>query len=65
MRALATNGLHWAANEYDHARYDRLLHLAAELLSIADSRDADEIDRIFRGDLGIRSPITGVSAAVS
>jgi 8-oxo-dGTP pyrophosphatase MutT (NUDIX family) len=64
LRALATNGLHWAANEYDHTRYDRLLHLAAQLLSLADSRDPVEIERIFRGDLGIRSPITGVTAAV-
>jgi ADP-ribose pyrophosphatase YjhB (NUDIX family) len=64
MRALAANGLHWAANEYDHARYDRLMQLAAQLLSLADTRDAGEIERIFRGDLGVRSPLTGVSAAV-
>lgn len=64
LRALGVNGLHWAANEYDHARYDRLLKLSAQLLSLADSRDACEIERIFRGELGIRSPITGVSAAV-
>jgi 8-oxo-dGTP pyrophosphatase MutT (NUDIX family) len=64
VRALATNGLHWATNEYDHARYNRLLHLATQLLSLADTRNSGEIERIFRGDLGIRSPITGVSAAV-
>src|SRR4029453_15600548 len=64
LRALATNGLHWAANEYDHARYDRLLQLSAHLLSLADTRGAGKIERIFRGDLDIRSPITGVSAAI-
>jgi 8-oxo-dGTP pyrophosphatase MutT (NUDIX family) len=64
LRAVAANGLHWAANEYDHARYDRLLKLSAQLLSLADTREAGEIERVFRGDLGIRSPITGVSAAV-
>jgi len=64
VRALASNGLHWAENEYDHARYDRLLKLSAQLLSFADTRNSGEIERIFRGDLGIRSPITGVSAAV-
>ena len=64
LRALATNGLHWASNEYDHARYDKVLELAAQLLSLADTRDAGEIERVFRGDLGVRSPLTGVSAAV-
>jgi 8-oxo-dGTP pyrophosphatase MutT (NUDIX family) len=64
LRALATNGLHWASNEYDHARYDKVLELAAQLLSLSDPRDAAEIERVFRGDLGIRSPLTGVSAAV-
>ncbi|MEO8287901.1 MAG: NUDIX hydrolase N-terminal domain-containing protein [Chloroflexota bacterium] len=64
LRALATNGLHWSSNEYDHARYDRLLQLASQLLSMADTRDPAEIERIFRGDLGVRSPLTGVTAAV-
>jgi 8-oxo-dGTP pyrophosphatase MutT (NUDIX family) len=64
LRALATNGLHWASNEYDHARYDKALQLAAQLLSLSDERDAAEIERLFRGDLGIRSPLTGVSAAL-
>jgi len=64
LRALATNGLHWASNEYDHARYDKVLELAAQLLSLADTRDAGEIESVFRGDLGVRSPLTGVSAAV-
>jgi 8-oxo-dGTP pyrophosphatase MutT (NUDIX family) len=64
LRALAANGLHWASNEYDHARYDKALQLAAQLLSLSDTRDAAEIERIFRGDLGIRSPLTGVSVAL-
>lgn len=64
LRALATNGLHWASNEYDHARYDKVLELATQLLSLADTRDAGEIERVFRGDLGVRSPLTGVTAAV-
>lgn len=64
LRALSVNGLHWAGNEYDKARYDHILSLAAELLSMADSREADEIERIFRGDLGVRTPIVGVNAAI-
>ncbi|HKP54151.1 MAG TPA: NUDIX hydrolase N-terminal domain-containing protein [Chloroflexia bacterium] len=64
LRALATNGLHWAKNEYDHARYDKLLTLSAELLSIADSHEAQEIERTFRGDLRVRTPFVGVAAAI-
>ncbi len=64
LRAIAVNGLHWAQNDYDRARYDRTLSLAAELLSLADTRDAGEIESIFRGDLGLRTPIVGVDAAI-
>jgi 8-oxo-dGTP pyrophosphatase MutT (NUDIX family) len=64
LRALAANGLHWAANEYDHARYDKLLTLAAELMSMADSRETLEIERVFRGDLNWRTPFVGVAAAI-
>ena len=64
LRAIAVNGLHWATNEYDHARYDKVLSLAAELLGMADTRSAADIERIFRGDLSIRTPIVGVCAVV-
>lgn len=64
LRAIAVNGLHWAANDYDRARYDRLLHLAAELLSMSDSRQVSEIEEQFRGDLAVRTPFVGVDAAI-
>ncbi len=64
LRSLAANGLHYAANEYDHARYEKLLALAAELMGVADSREATEIERAFRGDLGVRTPFVGVAAAI-
>lgn len=64
LRAVGVNGLHWAASEYDKARYEKVVSLAAELLSMADARGAEELERMFRGDLGIRSPLVGVDAAV-
>jgi ADP-ribose pyrophosphatase YjhB (NUDIX family) len=64
VRALASNGLQWAQNEYDRARYDRLLAVAAEMLAMADTRPAPEIEQVFRGNLGARSPLVGVDAAV-
>jgi len=64
LRAIGANGLHWAANEYDRTRYERLQSLAAELLSMVDTRGAQEIERVFRGDLGFRTPSVGVCAVV-
>lgn len=64
VRALAANGLHWSENEYDHARYSRLLSVAAEILAMADTRPAAQIEQVFRDDLGVRSPLVGVDAAV-
>lgn len=64
LRALATNGLHFAGNEHDHARYNKILTLAAELLTIADLRQASEIEQIFRGDLAMRTPFVGVCAVI-
>jgi ADP-ribose pyrophosphatase YjhB (NUDIX family) len=64
LRAIATNGLKWVATEYDEARYHKAMSLAAELLSMVDTRGADEIERVFRGDLGIRTPFVGVDGAV-
>ena len=64
LRAIATNGLRWAATEYDEARYQKTMSLAAELLSMVDTREAEEIERVFRGDLEIRTPFVGVDGAV-
>ena len=64
LRAIAVNGLHWASNDYDRARYDRALYLAAELLSMSDTRHISEIEEQFRGDLAVRTPFVGVDAAI-
>ncbi len=67
LRSAAQNGLYWAKrreDEYDLARYEKVMALAAQALALADSRGVDEIERIFRGELGIRSPLVGVAAAI-
>jgi ADP-ribose pyrophosphatase YjhB (NUDIX family) len=64
LRAIASNGLHWSTNEHDRARYDRTLAIAAQLASLADTRTAGEIERVFRGNLGMRTPLLSVDAAV-
>ncbi|MGA7731245.1 MAG: NUDIX hydrolase N-terminal domain-containing protein [Chloroflexia bacterium] len=67
LRGVAQNGLFWTErthDEYGLARYEKAMELAAQILSLADNRGAEEIERIFRGELGIRSPFVGVTAAL-
>jgi ADP-ribose pyrophosphatase YjhB (NUDIX family) len=64
LRAIAVNGLQWCENEYDKARYEAALTLAARLLALSDTRTAGEIEQAYRGDMGIRSPLVGVDAAI-
>jgi len=40
------------------------MSLAAELLGMVDTRSAEEIEQVFRGDLEIRTPFVGVDGAV-
>jgi ADP-ribose pyrophosphatase YjhB (NUDIX family) len=67
LRAVANLGLNYALREgrtYDHERYERVLRLSAELLALADSRDADEIQRLYSGNLDHVSPKVTADAAL-
>jgi ADP-ribose pyrophosphatase YjhB (NUDIX family) len=64
LRAIATNGLHWATDPHDRERYERTLAIAAELLGMTDTRNAAEIERLFRGNLELRSPFVTTDAAI-
>ena len=67
LRAVGQNGLFWANSrhdEYDCARYARTMEIASQILSMVDTRDPIEIERIFMGDLGPRSPLVGVEGAL-
>src|SRR3954471_1572104 len=64
IRSLSNNGLHYGSNPYDIDRYQRLLKMAAELLSLAAAQPLDEIERVFVDDIGIHTPLAGVDAAV-
>ena len=64
-RGLATAGLHYGADPYDRDRYERLLTIAAELLALADPREASQIEAAFRGALGgLGSPPVAAGAAI-
>lgn len=64
IRALAANGLHYCSDPYDRERYERLVGVAAELLSLSDTRPADEIERLFRGGLGLLTPAVAAQAVI-
>lgn len=64
LRAMASNGLTYSTNSYDIDRYQKLLILAAELLSVAATQTVDEILRIFAADVDLRTPLVGMDAAV-
>lgn len=64
IRALAANGLHYAEDPYNKARFERLLEISAEVLAVVDSRTAEEITREYRGALGLRTPGSAADAAV-
>jgi ADP-ribose pyrophosphatase YjhB (NUDIX family) len=63
LRALAANGIHYHVNEYDLGRYQHIQRIAAQLLALADPRGEDEIERVFRGDLDVRTPLMAADAA--
>jgi 8-oxo-dGTP pyrophosphatase MutT (NUDIX family) len=64
IRAMSNNGLHYGKDPYDIDRYQRLLRLAAELLSLVATQPLDEIQRVFAADVGLHTPLTGMDTAV-
>ncbi|MCC6454147.1 MAG: NUDIX hydrolase N-terminal domain-containing protein [Caldilineaceae bacterium] len=64
IRAMANNGLFYGKDPYDIDRYQRLLRLAAELLSMAATQSLEEIKRVFLTDVDLRTPLTGMDTAV-
>ncbi|MGH8876974.1 MAG: NUDIX hydrolase N-terminal domain-containing protein [Stackebrandtia sp.] len=60
LRADAANGLHYGSDEGDRQRWIRIRGLAAALLSHVDVRSASEIESVFAGDAGPRTPLIAV-----
>ncbi|CAM3098316.1 NUDIX hydrolase [Stackebrandtia soli] len=64
LRALAANGLRYTQSPYDRERYEKLMAIAAEALSIVDVRDAGELERIFLADIDMITPLVTADVAV-
>jgi 8-oxo-dGTP pyrophosphatase MutT (NUDIX family) len=65
LRAIANEGLYWDRdNPYGLRRFQRVLRIAAELFAAQDTRDADTIERLYRGDMMHTAPYPCGDAAV-
>lgn len=65
LRAIATTGLHYAANTFDRERYERVLRLAAELAAGLGAGSLEQIERAYRdADRGYATPKIDVRMAV-
>jgi ADP-ribose pyrophosphatase YjhB (NUDIX family) len=64
LRAFAATGLYFTKDPYDRERYERIREHAAELLSMVDTRSADDLRQVFHADVGVRTPIVCVEGAI-
>jgi len=67
LRSIADVGLHWArldGREYDVERFVRIARLSARLFALTDTRDVDEIERLYSGDPFHVTPKVCAEAAV-
>ena len=67
LRAIGQTGLFYARredDEYDIARYERVLALAARLFALTDTRSAAEILAVYNGDIGEQTPKVAAFGAV-
>src|SRR5262249_45870661 len=66
LRAIANEGLYWDRdNPYGLRRFQRVLRIAAELFAAQDTRDADTIEQLYRGDMIHPAPYPGGDGAIS
>lgn len=64
IQALAQTGRHYSTDEYNRHRYERLLQIAAEIISEAGKFDYSTVHRLFREPIGYATPRVDVRAAI-
>jgi 8-oxo-dGTP pyrophosphatase MutT (NUDIX family) len=64
LRAIAQEGLSYSQNEYDTARYEKLLDLTSMQYAELTGISKEEIREMFLGEQGSITPKVGVDAAV-
>ncbi len=65
LRAIASAGLYYTANEYDRARYQHTLDVALRFVAALDERPIEEVRREFQEDNWLHiSPAAGAEAVI-
>jgi len=64
IQAIAQTGCHYANNDFDLLRYQRLREIASEIISAQSDLDGDMLLALFRPQLGYATPRVDVRAAV-
>lgn len=64
IQAIAQTGLHYSADEYNRERYNRLMEIAAEMVSSHTHLDSAVVEEMFRKPIGYATPRVDVRAAV-
>jgi hypothetical protein len=64
LRATAQEGLSYTGNEYDRARYKKLLDMASEEYAAITGLDAELIREVFLKEHGSITPKVGVDIAI-
>ena len=64
LQALAQIGIHYAVNEFDRERYQRLAHIAAEILNEYSQLPQERLQVLFDAQTGYATPRIDVRSAV-
>jgi ADP-ribose pyrophosphatase YjhB (NUDIX family) len=64
LAAMAQNGLRYATDRYDLARYERLRGAAAEIFAMLDEPDADQVRSVLAAESGHATPKVDVRGAL-
>jgi ADP-ribose pyrophosphatase YjhB (NUDIX family) len=64
IQAIAQTGLHFAADDYNRGRYQRLMELAVEMASECGGLRPEDVERAFLSARGYATPKVSVRAAV-
>lgn len=64
LQALAQNGLHYAAGEFDRQRYEAVQRIAAEMFAAKSGVDTRRVLDLFRQEIGHATPKVDMRGAV-
>ncbi|MBZ0289569.1 MAG: NUDIX hydrolase N-terminal domain-containing protein, partial [Anaerolineae bacterium] len=64
IRAIGQLGIHYAENPFDRERYERLLRMASQEYAAISGLPENDVDALFRRELGYITPKVGCNGAV-